>query len=101
MTEVDDGLTTTVTTLVLLLPPQPARASRTRALTPRKNMEHKLRDFITTRTPKFLFSVANSAEKGFLHFAGRIPGTPLVPRATQNHQKVRLTVKRKVVFGSK
>jgi len=52
MTVCEGAVTDTVTTLVLLLPPQPANANRKNALRPSSSPEQNLRDFITTRTPQ-------------------------------------------------
>jgi hypothetical protein len=51
-----DGLTTTDTTLVLRLPPQPANASRARAHTAVKSERYDFLNFVNTRTPKMLFT---------------------------------------------
>lgn len=50
------GLTITDTTLVLLLPPQPANASRARAHTAVKSERYDFLNFVNTRTPKVLFT---------------------------------------------
>jgi len=66
MTVLVDGLTTSVTMFAAPPPPQPATASSTRALRLSKSMEHKLRDFITTRTPKIPFFRSDRGGKKFL-----------------------------------
>lgn len=57
MMENEGGLTVTLTTFVRLPPPQPATATKTRALRLSQSPEKKLRDFMTTRTPKILFQL--------------------------------------------
>ena len=97
----DGGLTATVITLVPLPPPQPATARRTRALRLNKSIELNLCDFMTTRTPKIPLSPGVRREKRSLAFRRSVDRYNGIPRKTQTRQNVRLTVKRKVVFGSK
>ena len=103
MTELDDGLTETVTTFVLLPPPHPATA-RTRAPRLSKSVKLNLRDFITTRTPKIPLPAAIVAEKVLSSISPVYHPVHLNLEKNANSsagQNVRLTVKRNVVFGSK
>jgi hypothetical protein len=54
--------TLTVTTFVLLPPPQPARANQARAARLSRKVAYCVRNFVTTRTPKFSPAVSAACE---------------------------------------
>jgi hypothetical protein len=99
--EPTDEVSVTVTTLPVLLLPQPFSDSRQMAASQRQRKLNILHTFVPTISPTQSRGAELPLALALLSFTSILRLTSIKAPHRRSPQNVRLTVKRKVVFGSK